>query len=75
MHGCSPVNLLHIFSTPFSKNTSGRLLLFHDVYLGLCLVGWFTSLRDFFIRENVYVMNIVTITRAALFSKEEVLRR
>ena len=25
-HGCSPVNLLHIFRTPFS-NTSGRLLL------------------------------------------------
>ena len=26
-HGCSPVNLLHIFRTPFSKNTSGCLLL------------------------------------------------
>ena len=26
-HGCSPVNLLHIFRPPFSKNTSGRLLL------------------------------------------------
>ena len=25
-HGCSPVNLLHIFRTPFSKNTSGGLL-------------------------------------------------
>ena len=28
-HGCSPVNLLHIFRTPFPKNTSGRLLLYH----------------------------------------------
>ena len=27
LHGCSPVYLLHIFWTPFSKNTSGRLLL------------------------------------------------
>ena len=27
-HGCSPVNLLHIFRTPFSKNASGELLLF-----------------------------------------------
>ena len=27
-HGCSPVNLLHIFRTSFLKNTSGRLLLF-----------------------------------------------
>ena len=26
-HGCSPVNLLHIFRTPFYKNTSGLLLL------------------------------------------------
>ena len=26
-HGCSPVNLLHIFKTPFPKNTSGGLLL------------------------------------------------
>ena len=27
-HGCSPVNLLHIFRKPFSKNTSEGLLLF-----------------------------------------------
>ena len=27
-HGCSPVNLLYIFRTPFSKNTSGWLLLY-----------------------------------------------
>ena len=26
-HGCSPVNLLDIFRTPFPKNTSGWLLL------------------------------------------------
>ena len=26
-HGCSPVNLLHIFRKPFPKNTSGGLLL------------------------------------------------
>ena len=26
-HGCSPVNLLHIFRTSFAKNTSGRQLL------------------------------------------------
>ena len=26
-HGCSPVNLLHIFRIPFLKNTSGELLL------------------------------------------------
>ena len=26
-HGCSPVNLLHIFLTSFPKNSSGGLLL------------------------------------------------
>ena len=26
-YGCSPVNLLHIFRTPFPKNTSEGLLL------------------------------------------------
>ena len=26
-HGCSPLNLLHIFRTPFYKKTSGGLLL------------------------------------------------
>ena len=30
---CSPVNLLHIFRTPFSRNTSGRLLLNTHVVL------------------------------------------
>ena len=28
-HGCSPVNFLRIFGTPFPKNTTGRLLLLH----------------------------------------------
>ena len=28
-HECSPVNLLYIFRTPFSKTTSGRLILKH----------------------------------------------
>ena len=32
-HGCSPVNLLHIFRTPFLKNTSGPLLLKISIHL------------------------------------------
>ena len=32
-HECSPVNLLHIFRTPFPRNTSGRLLLRNIDYI------------------------------------------
>ena len=31
-HGCSPVNLLHIFRTPFLRNTYGWLLLNYHTY-------------------------------------------
>ena len=36
-HGCSPVNLLHIFKTPSYKNTSGGLLLFKAGCSTFCL--------------------------------------
>ena len=41
-HGCSPVNLLHIFRTPFTKNTSERLLLnsFKKVLVRLQMILW-----------------------------------
>ena len=70
--------------TYFKPLISGKIIFnhlnislktFHDVYLGLCLVCWFTSLRDFFIWKNVYVVSIVSIAHAVLFSKQEVLRR
>ena len=31
-HGCSPINLLHIFRTSFPRNTSGQLLLHISAY-------------------------------------------
>ena len=37
-HGCSPVNLLHNFRTPFPKNTSGGLLLVSEVYSEPCQI-------------------------------------
>ena len=36
-HGCSFVNLLHIFRTPFPKNTSGGLLLKLITVTGHCI--------------------------------------
>ena len=39
-HGCSPVNLLHIFRTPFPKNTSGQLLLKAVIYYEKELYLW-----------------------------------
>ena len=36
-HRCCPVNLLHIFRTPFPKNTSGGLLLTRFIVLS-CLL-------------------------------------
>ena len=38
-HECSPVNLLHIFRTPFPKNTSGGLLLLFSSSSGLLTVN------------------------------------
>ena len=46
-HGCSPVDLLHIFKTPFPKNTPGWLLLKtttqqpNYVFLNQCICRYF----------------------------------
>ena len=34
-HGCSPVNLLHTFRTPFPKSISERLLLSCSMFMSL----------------------------------------
>ena len=53
-HGCSPVNLLHIFRTPFYKNTSEWLLLplrinFMKKAINLCykLFSWNHNIERF----------------------------
>ena len=40
-HGHSPVNLLHIFRTPFLKNTSGRLLLQVGIVISVAILFLF----------------------------------
>ena len=47
-HGCSPVNLLHIFGTSFPKNNSGRLLL----HSSLLKVRFTTRLRICLFKDN-----------------------
>ena len=37
LHGCSPVNLLHIFTTTFPKNTNGWLVL-NPVFKTFCII-------------------------------------
>ena len=48
-HGCSPVNLLHIFRTPFPKNTSWGLFLqkYTQQYLILLLSHWLLNVFVF----------------------------
>ena len=50
-HGCSPINLLQIACrTPFPKNTSGRLLLWHAD--GHVYFPWYSSFISLF-RQHV----------------------
>ena len=42
-HGCYPVNLLHIFRTPFLKNTFGRMLLMLRNNFTVTAVGIFQT--------------------------------
>ena len=46
-HGCSPVNLLHIFRTPFPRNSPGRLLLYLGRYSCKTNRFWYTSYWKF----------------------------
>ena len=53
-HECSPVNFLHIFRTPFFKNTSGWLLL----YIACCVfkrVQWLFQDSFFTLAINQFV--------------------
>ena len=51
-HGCSPVNLLHIFRTPFLKSTSEWLLLRSSVGAHVLLnLNHFTQTLDAFLER------------------------
>ena len=44
-HGCSPVNLLHIFRTHFLKKTSGRLLLKESIRTIMSMASEFSFFK------------------------------
>ena len=66
-HGCSPVNLLHIFRTPFPKNTSGRLLLYFKTKL--CNRKQRVKINYTYIssRETLYTLQQGSIIGSLLF--------
>ena len=45
-HGCSPVNLLHIFRTPSPRNTSEWLLLYSSMSSGVRRVVHFCVVKE-----------------------------
>ena len=50
-HGCSALNLLHIFRTPFPRNTSGWLLLLHALVMNVFI--YLLLLQKFFSRISI----------------------
>ena len=63
--GCSPVNLLHIFRTLFSKNTSGRLLPLFDVF---CLILPYDAIHLLSVLLAVLVFSLASNFLIHLFS-------
>ena len=76
-HGCSPVNLLHIFRAPFPKNTFGRLILYfipQNLFKDICQAIFIkTILRlslvtsDFAYAQKTYFSKIVSIILLLIF--------
>ena len=83
-HGCSPVNLMHIFRTPFPKNTYGRLLLIqfsssinYLVYCS-CFDTWTASSSVLRETNNCFITNeiskkwIINLLRACLINSKNI---
>ena len=63
-HGCSPVNLLHIFRTPFLKSTSGWLLLLSISCRTFTIVATTLGTKP---RINIFLKSFVTAFRFYIF--------
>ena len=70
-HGCSPVNLLHIFGTPFLKNTAGWLLLnfvcMSTFYCGYQRYRWIClAIRSLLLRVTSHVISRSSPRRSSI---------
>ena len=68
-HGCSPVNLLHIFRISFLKNTSWWLLLIVEMSHPLSsLITFYISLSNDFPTtfEDYFSLNLKSVSRISL---------
>ena len=57
-HGCSPLNLLHIFSTPFPKNTYGWLLLFRIFQHSIEMMEYIMTTKNTALLQIVRIVNL-----------------
>ena len=72
-YGCSTINLLHIFRTPFPKNTSGKLLLYLVViHRSVCRTIEISRRQDTVKHDDTFAKT--KSSRPEVFRKKGVLR-
>ena len=63
-HGCSPINLLHIFRTSFTKNTSGwTVCYYHVTYEYVLLLNLLIGFIKISISDQRCIRNLVKYWR------------
>ena len=76
-HGCSPVNLQHIFRTTFLKNTFGRLLLFFVRFFSQKTDISMWQIHYFSPYENKKISQwlIIIVSRISIWSRETTINK
>ena len=66
-HGCSPVNLLHIFRTSFLKNNSGGLILYMFIRKTSMPVKFINGLSD---KINIWILIVLNLPSVRWWVKD-----